>query len=162
MDFADPSTRTRLVDNIRPLLPAIRSTPYGRRIQGKVQAIDGRSGSSSGQMTPVEVPGSGQIPLDTHTTSRPYIPTTSAGPNAFFIPTGAFGSVPTGQANRDVNANVTSPVGDRIGSASQGPTQMNAIFPGSGDSNNQTNNNMAQQFIPAYGRPAQSGAGYYF
>lgn len=54
MDFADLDIKRRLVDNIRPLLPAIRSTPYGRRIQGKIQALDNRSGGSSGQITPNE------------------------------------------------------------------------------------------------------------
>ncbi|KAK5149370.1 hypothetical protein LTR04_007141 [Oleoguttula sp. CCFEE 6159] len=53
MDHADPDTKARLIDSIRPILPAIRSTPYGRRIQGKIQERDGNlSGNSSGQTTP--------------------------------------------------------------------------------------------------------------
>lgn len=36
LDFADPIQRTQLVECIRPLLPAIRNTPYGKRIQGKL------------------------------------------------------------------------------------------------------------------------------
>jgi hypothetical protein len=63
MDFADADTKARLVDNIRPILPAIRSTPYGRRIQGKIQALDSRSGASSGQITPNNGTSPGQIPL---------------------------------------------------------------------------------------------------
>ncbi|CAG8435738.1 9515_t:CDS:10 [Funneliformis mosseae] len=36
LDYADPIQRASLVDCIRPLLPAIRNTPYGKRIQGKL------------------------------------------------------------------------------------------------------------------------------
>ncbi|CAG8555269.1 2021_t:CDS:10 [Cetraspora pellucida] len=33
LDYADPIQRAQLVECIRPLLPAIRNTPYGKRIQ---------------------------------------------------------------------------------------------------------------------------------
>ncbi|KAF9095866.1 hypothetical protein BGX27_001210 [Mortierella sp. AM989] len=36
LEFADPNQRTQLVECIRPLLPAIRNTPYGKRIQSKL------------------------------------------------------------------------------------------------------------------------------
>lgn len=36
LDFAENTQRTRLVDTLRPLLPGIRNTPYGKRIQGKL------------------------------------------------------------------------------------------------------------------------------
>ncbi|CAG8505511.1 3182_t:CDS:10 [Ambispora leptoticha] len=36
LDYADPVQRAQLVECIRPLLPAIRNTPYGKRIQGKL------------------------------------------------------------------------------------------------------------------------------
>lgn len=62
LDYASAGTRARLVDAIRPHLPAIRTTPYGRRIQAKIQGNDGRSGPSSGQATPSDTTG-GQIPL---------------------------------------------------------------------------------------------------
>lgn len=58
MDFADESTKALLIENIRPILPAIRHTPYGRRISGKIQDYDvsavgdPSSGLSSGSMTP--------------------------------------------------------------------------------------------------------------
>ena len=48
LDYADKETKARLVEAIRPILPAIRQTPYGRRIQGKVLSGEGsrsRSGS---------------------------------------------------------------------------------------------------------------------
>ncbi|KAI9285788.1 armadillo-type protein [Umbelopsis sp. AD052] len=37
LDYADPDQRVKLVDCIRPILPSIRNTPYGKRIQGKLQ-----------------------------------------------------------------------------------------------------------------------------
>ena len=36
LDTAEPDMRQRLVDLIRPLLPQVRHTPYGRRLQSKV------------------------------------------------------------------------------------------------------------------------------
>ncbi|KAF9916415.1 hypothetical protein BX616_003824 [Lobosporangium transversale] len=36
LEFADPMQRAQLVECIRPLLPAIRNTPYGKRIQSKL------------------------------------------------------------------------------------------------------------------------------
>ncbi|KAI9713362.1 MAG: hypothetical protein M1812_006640 [Candelaria pacifica] len=64
MDYADADTKSHLIETIRPILPAIRATPYGRRIQGKIQDRDGRlSGGSSGQITPNDLSSPGQIPL---------------------------------------------------------------------------------------------------
>ncbi|KAK9762317.1 hypothetical protein K7432_012068 [Basidiobolus ranarum] len=37
LDYAEFNQRVMLVDAIRPLLPAIRNSPYGKRIQGKLQ-----------------------------------------------------------------------------------------------------------------------------
>lgn len=62
LDYANPSMKTRLIEAIRPYLPAIRTTPYGRRIQAKIQGNEGRSGSSSGQATPIDG-ASGQVSL---------------------------------------------------------------------------------------------------
>lgn len=68
MDFADPEMKVKLVEAIRPILPAIRQTPHGRRIAGKMMGADGAgsgpgrlSGGSSGQITPNDMT-SGQIP----------------------------------------------------------------------------------------------------
>lgn len=36
LDYADPVQRMRLVECIRPILPVIRNTPYGKRIQSKL------------------------------------------------------------------------------------------------------------------------------
>ncbi|KAJ3879349.1 ARM repeat-containing protein [Lentinula edodes] len=37
LDYADPAQRVLLVEGIRPVLPLIRNTPYGKRIQNKLQ-----------------------------------------------------------------------------------------------------------------------------
>lgn len=37
LDYSDPIQRGQLVDCIRPILPMIRNTPYGKRIQSKLQ-----------------------------------------------------------------------------------------------------------------------------
>ena len=57
MDYADPETKLRMIDTIRPILPAIKQTPHGRRIASKIMGADGQgrlAGTSSGQMTPNE------------------------------------------------------------------------------------------------------------
>ena len=40
LEYAEPVTRSRLVEAIRPILPSVRSTPYGRRIQSKILGTD--------------------------------------------------------------------------------------------------------------------------
>ncbi|KAJ6783459.1 hypothetical protein PWT90_04364 [Aphanocladium album] len=63
LEFATPQLKYRLVEAIRPILPQIRTTPYGRRIQAKISAYDSRgSAASSGQVTPADNT-QGQIPL---------------------------------------------------------------------------------------------------
>lgn len=37
LDYAEPAQRVLLVEGIRPILPLIRNTPYGKRIQSKLQ-----------------------------------------------------------------------------------------------------------------------------
>ena len=48
MDHADPEMKVRLIDAIRPILPGIRQTPYGRRIQQKIQDAETRRTSLLG------------------------------------------------------------------------------------------------------------------
>ena len=62
LDYADPEMREKLVDHIRPILPSIRQTPYGRRIQSKIVAHDSR-GRNSGMGTPVDPTNPGQIAM---------------------------------------------------------------------------------------------------
>jgi len=37
LDYAEPDQRAQLIECIRPILPSIRHTPYGKRIQSKLQ-----------------------------------------------------------------------------------------------------------------------------
>lgn len=48
LDYADPAQRALLVEGIRPVLPLIRNTPYGKRIQNKLQReqVDGFQGGN--------------------------------------------------------------------------------------------------------------------
>ena len=62
IDYATGAMKQRLIDAIRPILPSIRGTPYGRRIQAKIQGLDSRA--ASGENTPVGGgPSDGQLPL---------------------------------------------------------------------------------------------------
>ncbi|KAJ4306950.1 hypothetical protein N0V88_000323 [Collariella sp. IMI 366227] len=63
LDYATPMSKHQLIEAIRPILPSIRATPYGRRIQAKIQAHDNRVGQpSNGQVLPTD-PASGQMSL---------------------------------------------------------------------------------------------------
>jgi hypothetical protein len=54
-DFADDDQKHAFANNLRAILPTIRHTPYGRRLQTKIQEFDGRvSGFTSGIVTPEE------------------------------------------------------------------------------------------------------------
>ncbi|KAF2205397.1 ARM repeat-containing protein [Delitschia confertaspora ATCC 74209] len=56
LEFAPPDQCMHLIENMRPILPAIRQTPYGRRIQSKVQERESRlaalTGRASGHVSP--------------------------------------------------------------------------------------------------------------
>ena len=63
LEYSTPHQKYRLVEAIRPILPTIRNTPYGRRIQAKISTFDSRGNvTSSGQTTPADNT-QGQIPL---------------------------------------------------------------------------------------------------
>ncbi|KAF8446365.1 ARM repeat-containing protein [Boletus edulis BED1] len=50
LDYAEPTQRALLVEGIRPVLPLIRNTPYGKRIQNKLQReqVDNYNGGYHG------------------------------------------------------------------------------------------------------------------
>ncbi|KAL7926642.1 putative RNA-binding protein [Trichoderma austrokoningii] len=84
LEFSTPHMKYRLVEAIRPILPQIRTTPYGRRIQAKIAAYDNRgSAAMSGRATPAD-PTGGQIPMRPSSnrviTGPPVLP--PIGPNA--------------------------------------------------------------------------------
>ncbi|TFK76682.1 ARM repeat-containing protein [Pluteus cervinus] len=47
LDYAEPNQRALLVEGIRPVLPLIRNTPYGKRIQNKLQRLGGAGGNGA-------------------------------------------------------------------------------------------------------------------
>lgn len=68
MDRSDPETKMHLMDAIRPMLPAIRHTPHGRRISSKISEYDAQMsgltiGLPSGQLTPSDSMSPGQTSL---------------------------------------------------------------------------------------------------
>ncbi|KAH7089767.1 armadillo-type protein [Paraphoma chrysanthemicola] len=59
LEFAPPTLCMMLIEMMRPILPSIRQTPYGRRIQSKVQEREGRLAAytgraASGHVSPLE------------------------------------------------------------------------------------------------------------
>ena len=53
IDFADAESKAVLIEHLRPIMPSIRNTPYGRRIQGKIQDYDNSNmAPSSGPVPP--------------------------------------------------------------------------------------------------------------
>ena len=89
LDYADPDTKSQLVEAIRPILPAVRSTPYGRRIHGRIFGNEGQ-GRLSGGATPNDASAPGQIPLprQMNTATLPSYPASAA--NGFQAMNGAY------------------------------------------------------------------------
>ncbi|KAI0860303.1 ARM repeat-containing protein [Xylaria cubensis] len=63
LEHSSVHMKHQLVEAIRPMLPGIRGTPYGRRLGAKITQHDTQSGNSSGQTTPSEST-QGQIALN--------------------------------------------------------------------------------------------------
>ncbi|KAI1780467.1 ARM repeat-containing protein [Hypoxylon cercidicola] len=95
LEHATQTKKIMLVEAIRPLLPAIRHTPYGRRLQAKIQQHDSRGVSvTSGNTQTAAAEGTqGQIPL------RPP-PQTRGIPNQGVIPAGLYSNGLNGTRGR--------------------------------------------------------------
>ncbi|KAJ8120984.1 hypothetical protein ONZ43_g2453 [Nemania bipapillata] len=63
LEHSSVQMKHQLVEAIRPMLPGIRGTPYGRRLGAKIQQHDSQGGNSTGQTTPTEAAQS-QISLN--------------------------------------------------------------------------------------------------
>jgi hypothetical protein len=99
LDYANPAMKNRLIEAIRPYLPAIRTTPYGRRIQAKIQGNEGRSGPSSGQVTPNEIEPN-QLPVRhqrglSNVSAGSFTSPVSAYTNGYVPASGASNGLPT-------------------------------------------------------------------
>jgi hypothetical protein len=84
MDFADDETKSMMFDNVRPILPSIRHTPYGRRIQSKIQEHDGAVGNTIPQAA---------MPATSFSANAALPPVDVASPQGPF-------TIPIGRANR--------------------------------------------------------------
>lgn len=154
MDYADEETKVRLIDNIRPILNAIRHTPYGRRIQGKIQDYDTRqAGGVAAQLSP-----SANTTLSPGQNGGLFTP--RQGPlNNFTSPNGGYGN----GANYGGN-NMTSPTPHRGATRSLNmmtqPQQTNGFVPANSFTpvNGLTSaNGFNQGFTPLGHTPRQAG-----
>ncbi|KAL8717901.1 MAG: hypothetical protein Q9225_004911 [Loekoesia sp. 1 TL-2023] len=140
LDYADPETKIRLVEAIRPILPSIRQTPYGRRIQSKIMGAD-MHGRLSGGGTPNESSAPGQIPLNRQITNgstmAPYGMQQTTGYNSgFSTPTQAnfAGTGPQaighhyGASNTSSQAHSQSLSTGSIQSPFSSNTSMNSVY----------------------------------
>ena len=163
LDYADPETKTNLVDAIRPILPAIRSTPYGRRIHGRIFGNEGQ-GRLSGGATPNDASSPGQIPLPRQmnaTTVTNAYPASAI--NGFAGMNGAYISATHGtyQANGNLGNMASYSPSSTNGSVAHSQTFSNG-------SNNftrfssDTGSNFVHQPTPTYARAPQLNGSNYF
>ncbi|EIW86350.1 ARM repeat-containing protein [Coniophora puteana RWD-64-598 SS2] len=74
LDYAEASQRALLVEGIRPVLPLIRNTPYGKRIQNKLQReqMDNFGGGYHGSIGVGNLHNSGRhLPQSLHPSNPP-------------------------------------------------------------------------------------------
>ncbi|KAL8712831.1 MAG: hypothetical protein Q9220_003039 [cf. Caloplaca sp. 1 TL-2023] len=152
IDYADPDTKTLLVDAIRPILPSIRQTPYGRRIQSKIMGGEVHGRLSEGG-TPNDSSAPGQIPLGRHLTNGSLMnPYAVQQVNGFGTHSGF--STPT-------QANFASPGHQTHGQygASNGNSHAHSQNLGNGSAGSQfsssTSMNSVYHPTPSYMRPPQ-------
>lgn len=117
MDHADPETRHLLVDRIRPILPSMRQTPHGRRIAGKIMAIESARRNSDPHKNNLQIPSSNldadQVPKQLM--QKPFMHHRSDPSNGFnrgLLPTPAASSSnspPTGPADGSCHFNPSAP-----------------------------------------------------
>ncbi|KAL8969753.1 MAG: hypothetical protein Q9183_001844 [Haloplaca sp. 2 TL-2023] len=160
LDYADPETKSHLVEAIRPILPSIRQTPYGRRIQSKIMGADAQ-GRLSGGATPNESSAPGQIPMNRQITNGSAMPPYAmqhingfGGHSGFSTPTQAsFVANGHGQHGHQYGASNAS-------SHSHSQTLSN----GSGQYPLSSNSSMNSPYqpTPTYMRPPQTNGYNYF
>lgn len=133
LDYASEGMKVQLIEAIRPHLAAIRTTPYGRRIQAKITGQENRSGPTSGVATPSEQADPVQIPHRHQRQSSITSPSNGFNTNGYtngYQSTGPYNTTPT--AGRGANH----------ASGYSTPREQNNAPP-----------------IDSYGRPEPNGAG---
>ena len=156
LDYAAPETKTRLVEAIRPILPAIRQTPYGRRIQSKILGVEGTD-RLSGHSTPHDVSSPGQMPLGMQLTNGAisYAAQPPSYPNGIFSPQ----HNPYGVNGFNGNAQFTPLNPTAAGNHNNRPSNGNSNFNHFPTATNQTS---VHQTVPLYGRVEQNSGFNYF
>ena len=166
LDYADPETKNKLIEAIRPILPSIRQTPYGRRIQSKIIGGEGqgRGRLSGGPATPNDGSSPGQIPL-----AKSMHPGPAANPYATSVVNGYQGmnnayTNPTAAAYQS-NGNM-SHIGPYAQSSSSSSTARSQTFSNGSSysqfSSDESIQNPVQQPTPAYARAPQVNGFNYF
>lgn len=161
LDYADPEMKSRLIEAIRPILPAIRQTPYGRRIQGKIMGVEA-PGRLSGGGTPNQSSSPSQVPpgrpLNIQPAASAY---PGQGASMFHGIQGGF-ATPT-QSNFQVTDGFANPAhyaSSHSNSAnSQSLSNASPSFSQIGTSNNLSS---VHQPIPQYARVPQANGFNYF
>ena len=166
LDYADPETKNKLVEAIRPFLPTIRQTPYGRRIQSKILGGEGqgRGRLSGGPATPNDGSSPGQIPLTksmhTGSSANPYGTSVVAGyqgMNTAYVSPAPVSYLPNG------NINHVTPYAQSSSSSSAAHSQTFS----NGSSNftqfsSDDSQNSVQQPTPSFTRAPQVNGFNYF
>ena len=161
LDYADADMRSLLIEAIRPILPAIRQTPYGRRIQSKIMGVEAPNRLNGGG-TPNESPSPSQISAGRHITAPPaanVYPVAAA--NGFHGIHGGF-VTPT-QASFQASAGFGNPshyAPSNASTSTHSQTLSNASSNFSHFSSN-TSLNSVHQPTPQYARPQVNGFNYF-
>jgi hypothetical protein len=134
MDFADDQTKNLLVENIRPILPAIRHTPYGRRIQTKIGEYDTRVAATTAAVTSAAASNANSnAPSGTQTPADSLSPPNMNGGSNGTSPYGAHAMASGGRANRNGWAGPPPQWGGLTnGVSSYGPSSFANGFNGNG------------------------------
>lgn len=137
LEFAPPDLCVHLIEIMRPILPSIRQTPYGRRIQSKVQERESRMAAAYNHRN-----ASGH--------GSPHAATTQAGeqPSAFVsqVPSSSTYQSPLYTATANYGPNIASPQPHRL---------SNPPLP------NHLHNSVHNQAYQQYGA-GQNGMGNFF
>ena len=177
LDYVDEETRGRLSDAIRPLLPAIKSTPHGRRIASKIMNADqARNQVQTPSQAPVGAPSTESYGMSTGRASgRRQIQIVGGGFNGPRASAGPYNYSGQG-ADQNMANSMTHGMANGMSSMSNGvqggmPNNMsNGMSHGMPNGNGNTfmggapaNNAGGDMYAapPGYGYPSnQSGNGY--
>lgn len=145
LEFAPSDLCLHLIEMMRPILPQIRQTPYGRRIQSKVQEREGRlalfasrtTGQTSGQVSPHNV-STRQSPVS-NSTFASQVPSSSGYQSPMYTATANYGT------------NIASPQPHRAPHRLSNPSAPNHMH-----------NSVQNQTYQQYGLTQSSGMGNFF